>query len=198
MAASDAAHGEHHASAGVDNRMLLMWIFLASECLFFGSLISTYLIFKGESLVRPLPEDVFDIPLTSLSTFVLLFSSFTMVLAVYGAQHANWRMMKLGLLATILGGLVFLGFQVFEFKTFGEEGLNLSTNQFGASFFVLTGFHGTHVGVGILYLASILIGSMRRNGLGPDAGTHVEIVGLYWHFVDIVWIVIFTVVYLIP
>jgi heme/copper-type cytochrome/quinol oxidase subunit 3 len=175
-----------------------MWIFLASECLFFGSLISTYLIFKGESLVRPLPEDVFDIPLTSASTFVLLLSSFTMVLAVYGAQHARPQLMKVFLLATIVGGLIFLGFQVYEFKTFGEEGLNLSTNQFGASFFVLTGFHGTHVGVGVLYLASMLIGSMRRNGLGPDAGTHVEIVGLYWHFVDIVWIVIFTVVYLIP
>ncbi|MDA0352282.1 MAG: cytochrome oxidase subunit III [Chloroflexi bacterium] len=198
MAASEAAHGEHHASAGVDNRLLLMWIFLASECLFFGSLISTYLIFKGESLVRPLPDDLFDIPLTSTSTFVLLISSFTMVLAVHGAQHALPKMMKLSLLATILLGLVFLGFQVYEFRTFGQEGLNLSTNQFGASFFVLTGFHGTHVGVGVLYLSSMLFGSMRRNGLGKDVGTHLEIAGLYWHFVDIVWIVIFTVIYLIP
>jgi heme/copper-type cytochrome/quinol oxidase subunit 3 len=197
--AAEAAHGEeHHASAGVDNRMLLMWIFLASECLFFGSLISTYLIYKGESLVRPLPEDVFDIPLTSLSTFVLLMSSFTMVLAVYGAQHALPRMMKLSLLSTILLGLVFLGFQVFEFRTFAQEGLTLSTNQFGASFFVLTGFHGVHVGVGVLYLSSMLLGSMRRNGLGRDTGTWVEIAGLYWHFVDIVWIIIFTVIYLIP
>ena len=141
---------------------------------------------------------MFDIPLTSTSTFVLLMSSFTMVLAVYGAQHALPRMMKLALLATILLGLVFLGFQVFEFRTFGQEGLNLSTNQFGSSFFVLTGFHGTHVAVGVLYLSSMLLGSMRRNGLGRDAGTHVEIAGLYWHFVDIVWIVIFTVIYLIP
>jgi heme/copper-type cytochrome/quinol oxidase subunit 3 len=107
-------------------------------------------------------------------------------------------MMKLSLLATIVCGLIFLGFQVYEFRTFGQEGLNLSTNQFGASFFVLTGFHGAHVTVGVLYLASLLIGSARRTGLGPEAGTHVEIAGLYWHFVDIVWIVIFTVVYLIP
>jgi heme/copper-type cytochrome/quinol oxidase subunit 3 len=107
-------------------------------------------------------------------------------------------MMKLSLLATIVCGLIFLGFQVYEFRTFGQEGLNLSTNQFGASFFVLTGFHGAHVSVGVLYLGSLLIGSARRNGLGPEAGTHVEIAGLYWHFVDIVWIVIFTVVYLIP
>ena len=108
------------------------------------------------------------------------------------------KMMKLGLLATILLGLGFLGFQVYEFREFGHEGLNLSTNIFGATFFVMTGFHGTHVGIGVLYLGSLLLGSFRRSGLGPDADQHVEIAGLYWHFVDIVWIVIFTVVYLIP
>ena len=121
-----------------------------------------------------------------------------MVLAVYGAQHGRPKMMRLWLLATALLGLTFLGCQVYEFRTFGQEGLNLSTNQFGASFFVLTGFHGTHVAVGVLYLLSLLAGSFRRNGLGREAGHHVEIAGLYWHFVDIVWIVIFTVLYLIP
>jgi heme/copper-type cytochrome/quinol oxidase subunit 3 len=197
-AASDAVQAEHHTSTGVDNRMLLMWIFLASECLFFASLISTYLIFRGESLVGPLPGEILDIPITSVSTFVLLMSSVTMVLAVYGAQHGSQLMLKLSLLATIVLGLVFLGFQVYEFKTFVDEGLTLSTNQFGSSFFLLTGFHGTHVGIGVLYLTSLLIGSTRRNGLGPDGGTHIEIAGLYWHFVDIVWIVIFTIIYLIP
>ncbi len=198
VAAGNVAPPEHHSSTGVDNRMLLMWIFLASECLFFGSLISTYLIYKGESLVGPLPDEVLDIPITSVSTFVLLMSSVTMVLAVYGAQHGKPLMLKLMLLSTVLLGLIFLGFQVYEFRTFAHEGLNLSTNQFGSSFFVLTGFHGTHVGVGVLYLASLLIASGRRNGLGRDTGTHLEIAGLYWHFVDIVWIVIFTIIYLIP
>ena len=197
-AASNAAQAEHHTSTGVDNRMLLMWIFLASECLFFATLISTYLIFRGESPEGPFPGEILDIPTTSASTFVLLMSSVTMVLAVYGAQHGSKLMMKLSLLATILLGLVFLGFQVYEFRTFVHEGLKLNTNQFGSSFFLLTGFHGTHVGVGVLYLASLLIGSTRRNGLGSDAGTHIEIAGLYWHFVDIVWIVIFTIIYLIP
>lgn len=196
--ASDAAQAEHHTSTGVDNRMLLMWIFLASECLFFASLISTYLIFQGESIRGLLPAEVLDIPVTSASTFVLLMSSVTMVLAVHGAQHGSKLMMKLSLLATILLGLVFLGFQVYEFRTFVHEGLTLSSNQFGSSFFLLTGFHGTHVGIGVLYLASLLIGSTRRNGLGSDAGTHMEIAGLYWHFVDIVWIIIFTIIYLIP
>ncbi|MBM3140493.1 MAG: cytochrome c oxidase subunit 3 [Candidatus Rokubacteria bacterium] len=198
MAAAGAHGVAHHSTTGIDNRKLLMWIFLASECLFFGSLISTYLIFKGKSLVGPYPDEILDIPVTSISTFVLLMSSLAMVLAVYGAEHGRPRMMKLWLLVTILLGLTFLGFQVYEFRTFGHEGLNLATNQFGASFFVLTGFHGTHVGVGVLILASLLLASFRRSGLGREAGFHVEIAGLYWHFVDIVWIVIFTLVYLIP
>ena len=107
-------------------------------------------------------------------------------------------MMKLSLLGTILLGLTFIGFQTYEFREFGREGLNLSTNIFGATFFVMTGFHGTHVGVGVIYLSSLLLASFRRSGLGPEAGFHIETAGLYWHFVDIVWIVIFTVVYLIP
>ncbi|HJM90177.1 MAG TPA: cytochrome c oxidase subunit 3 [Dehalococcoidia bacterium] len=201
-----AAQIEHHASStGTDNRKLLMWIFLGSECLFFGSLLATYLIFKGEPTTATndhgllmIPANILDIPITSQSTFVLLMSSLTMVLAVYGAQTNRLKMMKLWLLATMLLGLVFLGYQVFEFTTFGNEGLNLSTNQFGASFFMLTGFHGAHVGIGVLYLGSLLLASFRRSGLGPEAGVHVELAGLYWHFVDIVWIVLFTVIYLIP
>lgn len=208
--AQAVAHGSPHAtSTGTTNRKLLMWIFLGSECLFFGSLIATYLIFKNDVIARgigPFPHTpsealehgVLDIPLTSTSTFVLLMSSVTMVFAVYGAQHNRLKMMKLGLLATILLGIGFLGFQVFEFRTFGAEGLNLSTNLFGASFFVLTGFHGTHVGVGVLYLASMLAASFRRQGLGHEVGEHIEIAGLYWHFVDIIWIIIFTLIYLVP
>ncbi len=208
-AATHDAPAHPPTNTGVDNRKLLMWGFLASECLFFGSLIATYLIFRDESIIGPFPHDwvdingtehegVLDIPLTSISTFVLLMSSVTMVLAVYGARIGRPQMMKVWLLATAVLGLGFLGFQAYEFVAFVDEGLTLGTNQFGASFFVLTGLHGTHVGVGVLVLLLTLLGSFRRNGLGPNAGDHVEIVGLYWHFVDIVWIIIFTVVYLIP
>ena len=193
-----ATHEMHHTSTGLDNRKLLMWIFLASECLFFGSLISSYLIFKGDSISGPTPAEILNIPVTSTSTFVLLMSSVTMVIAVFGAQHGRPGLMKAMILATMVLGLAFLGFQVYEFRSFGNEGLNLTTNQFGATFFVLTGFHGTHVGVGVLYLGSLLLGSFRRNGLGEERALHVDIAGLYWHFVDIVWIVIFTIVYLMP
>ncbi len=211
MAQAVAHAPAHGTNTGIENRKLLMWLFLGSECLFFGSLIATYMVFKFDVIARgvgPFPHDVMingvlhhgilDIPTTSASTFVLLMSSLTMVFAVYGAQHARPTLMKLSLLATIVLGLVFLGFQVYEFVTFVHEGLTLSTNLFGATFFLLTGFHGTHVGVGVLYLISMLAASMRRNGLGADAGAHVEIAGLYWHFVDIVWIVIFPLLYLMP
>ncbi len=189
---------QHATTTGIDNRKVMMWIFLASECLFFGALISTYLIFKGDSLVGPYPKEILNIPVTSTSTFVLLMSSLTMVLAVYGAQHGRLGMMKVMLLATILLGLGFLGFQAYEFTEFVHEGLGLTTNQFGTSFFVLTGFHGTHVAVGVLYLLSLLVASNRRTGLGRDRALHIDIAGLYWHFVDVVWIVIFTIIYLIP
>ncbi|MFA7248809.1 MAG: cytochrome c oxidase subunit 3 [Dehalococcoidia bacterium] len=189
---------QHPTSTGIDSRKVLMWIFLASECLFFGSLISTYLIFKGDSISGPTPAEILNIPVTSASTFVLLMSSLTMVLAVYGAQHGRLGMMKAMLLATIVLGLGFLGFQAYEFASFVHEGLGLTTNQFGTTFFVLTGFHGTHVFVGVLYLLSLLLAANRRTGLGRERALHVDIAGLYWHFVDIVWIVIFTIVYLIP
>ena len=203
--AASAPVAEHHSNTGIDSRKFLMWMFLGSECLLFGSLISVYLIFKGEPTTAVMhnglpmiPENILDIPLTSQSTFVLLMSSVTMVLAVYGAQHGNKGMMRLWLIGTIVLGSIFLGYQVMEFTTFGHEGLNLGTNNFGASFFLLTGTHGTHVAVGVLYLSALLLSSFRRNGLGSETGLHIETAGLYWHFMDVAWIVIFTVVYLIP
>ena len=104
---------------------------------------------------------------------------------------------RVWLLATALLGATFVGGQVYEFTSFVREGLTLSANVFGTSFYVLTGFHGTHVGIGILMLLTLLSLSLTGR-LGPDRAEAVELVGLYWHFVDIVWIVIFTVVYLIP
>ena len=174
-----------------------MWVFLGSDCLFFGSLISTYLLYRGASIVGPYPNDVFDIPYTSVSSFVLLMSSLTMVLALAAIQRGDIGRMRVWLLATALLGMTFIGGQVYEFTTFSKEGLTLSTNLFGTTFFVLTGFHGAHVTVGILMLLT-LFGLSLRARLGPRSAETVELVGLYWHFVDIVWIVIFTVVYLIP
>jgi cytochrome c oxidase subunit 3/cytochrome o ubiquinol oxidase subunit 3 len=188
---------EHATSTGLPNTKLAMWLFLASDCLLFGALISTYVLYRGASTTPPYPDEVFDIPYTSVSSFVLLASSLTMVLALAALQRGDVGRSRVWLLATALLGMTFVGGQVYEFTAFYDEGLALTTNVFGTSFYVLTGFHGTHVTVGILMLLTLL--SLSLSGrLGPDRAEAVELVGLYWHFVDIVWIVIFTVVYLIP
>jgi heme/copper-type cytochrome/quinol oxidase subunit 3 len=184
-------------ATGLDNTKLGMWAFLGSECLFFGALISTYLLYRGRSVQGPFPNEVYDIPYTSVSSGVLLMSSVTMVLALNAIQRGDHRRLRAWLLATALLGITFVGGQVFEFTVFVREGLTLSRNLFGSSFFVLTGFHGAHVTVGILMLLT-LFGQSLVGRLTVENALRVELVGLYWHFVDIVWIVIFTVVYLIP
>jgi heme/copper-type cytochrome/quinol oxidase subunit 3 len=189
---------EHErTSTGLPNLKLAMWLFLASDCLLFGALISSYVLYRGASLVGPYPNDVFDIPYTSVSSFVLLASSLTMVLALAAIQRGDQGQLRVWLLATALLGTTFVGGQVYEFTTFAEEGLTLTTNLFSTTFYVLTGFHGTHVAIGILMLLTLL-GLSFGGRIPTERAQAVELVGLYWHFVDIVWIVIFTVVYLIP
>jgi heme/copper-type cytochrome/quinol oxidase subunit 3 len=193
----DVAVDEHYTSTGLSSTKLAMWLFLASECLLFGGLITAYMLYRGASLKGPYPQDVFDIGYTSVSSFVLLASSLTMVLAHNAALDKDYPRMRLWLLGTALLGLTFVGGQVFEFTSFYREGLSISTNLFGTTFYTLTGFHGVHVTVGILMLLILVVLSWRGS-LSDDPAFPVEMVGLYWHFVDIVWIVIFTLVYLIP
>ncbi len=188
---------EHlETNTGLDNRKLLMWLFLASECLFFGSFIAAYLLYRDRSVTGPYAKDLYDIPFTSVSSFVLLMSSLTMVLALAAVQRGDIRGMRIWLLATSLLGMTFLGGQAFEFTQFYREGLTLHTNMFGTTFFVLTGFHGAHVTVGVLILMSLFSASFKGK-IKQENNLTVELAGLYWHFVDIVWIIIFTLVYLV-
>lgn len=217
---ADTAH-HHYTTTGLEHRKLAIWAFIGSECMLFASLISTYLIYKGRSIVGPFPhtewvneagevfKPILDIPVTSASTFVLLMSSLAMVLALQAVQlkdtplpaGANWwtriqRSSQTWLLATALLGMTFLGFQAYEFTSFVHEGLTIKTNLFGSTFFTLTGFHGAHVTAGVLWLFTLLWID-RTRGLGPKDELIVDIAALYWHFVDVVWIAIFTLVYLI-
>ncbi len=211
-----AAH--HYTSTGLDSRKIAIWAFIGSECMLFVSLISTYLIYKGKSLVGPYPHDIYtspsgevfkpilNIPVTSASTFVLLMSSLFMVLALSAVQNKNLpkrtrgdRILgssKLWLWGTAIAGTTFLAFQAYEFTSFVHEGLTIRTNLFGSSFFTLTGFHGAHVTAGVIWLVTLLAIDYRR-GLGPADAMNVDLAALYWHFVDVVWIVIFTLIYLI-
>jgi cytochrome c oxidase subunit 3/cytochrome o ubiquinol oxidase subunit 3 len=192
-----AESGHHETNTGISNNKLGMWVFLGSECLLFGGLISTYLLYKNRIGDGEIGPDLFDIPFTSVSSFVLLMSSLTMVLAVSALQRGDHRSLRIWLAGTATLESLFIAGQVYEFTVFYREGLGYSTNIFGSSFYTLTGFHGVHVTVGIIMLVSLLVLS-HRDHLPQHKAETVEIVGLYWHFVDIVWILIFAVVYLIP
>jgi heme/copper-type cytochrome/quinol oxidase subunit 3 len=185
----------HYTSTGLDSRKIAFWTFLGSECLLFGTLITTYLVYHGKSVAGPTTE-ILNIPLTSVSTFVLLMSSLAMVLALAAVSRGDALFARVWLATTALLGSMFLGFQAYEFTHFVHEGLTLQTSLFGSTFFVLTGFHGGHVFIGVLWLLTLLVRSFQGK-LGPDKTLQVELAGLYWHFVDVVWIVIFTVVYLL-
>src|SRR5262245_53115435 len=196
--APPAAHDPNIGITGIDHRKMGMWAFLGSDCMFFGSLIGTYLSYKGKSLGGPLPVEVFNIPLTSVSAFVLLMSSVWMVLALHYLRLNVMRWAKFWIVMTALFGAWFVGNQVYEFYTFAvHDGLTLGTSLFGSSFFVLTGFHGAHVSGGVIWLLSLWV-LAQMGKLDSRDYLKVEIAGLYWHFVDIVWIAIFTLIYLIP
>jgi len=283
------AHAEHPTSTGIETKKLLMWLFLASDCMFFGTLISTHLVYRKlypYGATEKTAIDIlttFDIQLTSFSTFILLMSSFLMALAVSAMHKGQIKSFRRACVGVIFFGLIFLTGQVYEFTHFfdghalytfsiktpaGEthsstyEGpasadraeadlarrlyaehpdwlavpanaspadkaltpeqqlrshpdwivtafkmvgqpeklsLSMQNSVFGSTFFLMTGTHGTHVAIGVLWLVSMLLysytGRMQKNMHG--AAIDVEITGLYWHFVDIVWIVIFTAVYLV-
>jgi heme/copper-type cytochrome/quinol oxidase subunit 3 len=191
-----AADDHHYTATTVPTWKVGFWTFIGSECLFFGTLISTYMVYKGASVQGPYPEEILDIPLTTVSTFVLLMSSLAMVLALDAAVRGRRKSFLSWTATVIFFGLVFLGFQVYEFMHFVHEGLTIPRNVFGSSFFVLTGFHGVHVSVGVLWLCVLWWLGYKRK-LPRERALAVEIAGLYWHFVDIVWIAIFTLIYLI-
>jgi cytochrome o ubiquinol oxidase subunit III len=267
-------HHDHTTTTGIPNKKLFMWAFLASDCMFFGALISTHVIYR----LHPTPEGadptkLFSIELTSFSTFILLMSSLLMALAVGASQKGKVEATRKMLLGTIFFGLIFLGCQVYEFTHFVHQGLTLKSDMFGSTFYTLTGTHGIHVAIGVVWLIFMYIRSFKpadatkawiaraivqfaafaigtvammavmleithaggehgynlasighglthnlpatvvffvcgglllllsRSSWAVDFGeanaVDVESMGLYWHFVDIVWIVIFTVVYLL-
>ena len=266
-------HHDHTTSTGIPNKKLLWWAFLASDCMFFGALISTHLVYRiNPPPGNAQPTQVFNIELTSFSTFILLMSSLLMALAVNAIQRGKIQSMRTMLLGTMFFGCIFLGGQVFEFAHFVHvKKMTLSNSLFGSTFYTLTGTHGTHVAIGVLLLGLMYVRSFQPfagGGLGAflrnvahllavcaamglafillvpgileviDGGLSltgfvqhnalalageaaacgvlawfarsahdvdfsarhaidIEAIGLYWHFVDIVWIVIFTAVYLI-
>jgi cytochrome o ubiquinol oxidase subunit 3 len=266
-------HHDHTTATGIPNKKLFMWAFLASDCMFFGALISTHLIYRLHPTPgSPDPKKLFSLDLTLFATFVLLISSLLVALAVNATQKSSLKSVRRLLLGTIFFGLIFLSCQVFEYGNFLQEGLTLSSSMFGTTFYTLTGTHGCHVAIGVLWLTLMYIRTFKPADESPwvlrslghlavfaivivagmtsvvsaahgveehgfalatfaEVARHhlaailvtagglavlawlgrtraavdfdernaidVESLGLYWHFIDIVWIVIFTVVYLL-
>jgi heme/copper-type cytochrome/quinol oxidase subunit 3 len=255
-------HGLHATSTGIENKKLLMWLFLASDCMFFGTLISTHLVYRKVYPFGAVQKGIvdvtgiFDIELTSFSTFILFMSSFLMALAVSAMRKGQIQSFRRMVVGVMLFGLIFLGCQVYEFTHFfdgeatytysvqtpaGETipgeyhgaadttraqghltvalakehpdwkitafkqekvekaSLTLQNSIFGSTFYLMTGTHGCHVAAGVLWLGSLFLysfsGRMQKDM--QTSALDVGIAGLYWHFVDLVWIVIFTAVYLV-
>ncbi len=188
---------DSHHNLVVNNKKLLMWLFLGSDCMFFGTLISTHLIYRKLYPEAYDPTHIFSLELTSFSTFILLMSSFLMALAVSAMHKGEMKSFRRNILGVITFGLIFLGCQVYEFTEFVHEGLTLSTTTFGSTFFVLTGTHGVHVAIGVFWLICMYFYSQTGKMDAHKGAVDVEVAGLYWHFVDIVWIIIFTAIYLV-
>ena len=196
MSQTESLDDGHHGLM-VKNKKLLMWLFLGADCMFFGTLISTHLIYRKLYPEEFNPTQLFSLELTSFSTFILLMSSFLMALSVSAMHKGEMKSFRRNVVGVIFFGLIFLGCQVYEFAHFYHEGLTLDTGTFGSTFYLMTGTHGVHVAVGVFWLISMLFYSQSGKMEAHKNAIDVETAGLYWHFVDIVWIVIFTVVYLI-
>lgn len=177
----------------LDHRKLGMWLFIGSEVMFFAGFIAAFVHFK---VIDPTATEVLDIPLTTLNSFLLLTSSFTVVSALEAIRRNNIQTMWNYLVATWFLGLAFLMGQALEFSKLFYEGVTFSS-IFGSTFFSVTGFHGFHVFIGLVWLLVVLRKTMRRQIVGAQQAMQIEIFGLYWHFVDVVWIFLFVIIYLI-
>ena len=181
-----------------------MWVFLCSEVMFFAGLIGSYVVLRfGAADTWAAPNDVLNVPVTAFNTFLLICSSVTMVKAFAAAQAGDQRGIRLYLLLTTILGATFLGVQVYEYTELvlhqswqGSHGFTPAAGLYGATFYTMTGFHGFHVLLGVVCLAWATIRAYRGHWSADN--THgIEVLGLYWHFVDLVWIILFTIVYLI-
>ena len=202
------AHGAHGAvmqpplyaepGAGVYNEKLGMWVFLGSEVMFFTALIGSYIILRvaNPAAWAPLSERVLNVPITAVNTFILICSSVTMVKAFAAAQLGRQQALCRWLIATVLIGATFVGIQAVEYRELIHKGFTPDAGLFPSTFYTMTGFHGFHVSVGVLCMMFVTWKAFRGKYTGADH-RGVEVVGLYWHFVDLVWIILFTIVYLI-
>jgi heme/copper-type cytochrome/quinol oxidase subunit 3 len=180
---------------GVDNRKLGMWLFIVNEIMFFTAFIALFIAYKNTPGMADFRGHINTL-LGLAGTSILLFSSLMVVLGIASIQRGSKRGLILCLLVTMALGLVFLSIQFTEFTSLHNEGFTLTTSSATGAFYVMTSFHGLHVLIGVLWAAGVVFVALR-NWFNKDRYAGVELFGLYWHFVDIVWIILFMLIYLI-
>ena len=186
---------DYESGPPVDRGKFAIWLFLATEVMFFTGLIGTYIVLRMGTETWPNPESRLEVDLTALNTFILITSSWMMVRSLHAIQHGDREGMKKWLLWTILGGCVFLGVQVYEYIHMWADGRRPNVDIFWSTFYAMTGFHGFHVFVGIIWLICAYICALKGE-YTKENYLRLELAGLYWHFVDLVWVLLFTIVYL--
>jgi cytochrome c oxidase subunit 3 len=178
------------------NKFLGFWLFLGGETVLFASLFATYLALKDGTANGPTTQEIFDLPLVFIATMLLLTSSLTSVYAMYHMKNFNFSKMMVWLGVTVALGAAFLGLEIYEFNHYVHEfGHTFTSSAFGSAFYTLVGFHGGHVAVGLLWILTLMIRNAKR-GLNLYNAPKFYVASLYWHFIDVVWVFIFTVVYL--
>lgn len=184
--------------SGITNAKLAVWLFLASEIMLFATLFTTYLVLRMGAVSWPWGWDVLNVPLAMANTFVLISSSVTIVLAYVGVYNKSRSQFRLWMGATLLLSFVFLGIKAVEYGAKFEHGISPATSVFYAVYFTMTGLHGLHV-VGGIVLNAVLLGMSWSDECWSDPLFlgRIEGAGLYWHFVDIVWIFLFPALYLL-
>jgi cytochrome o ubiquinol oxidase subunit 3 len=192
-------HSQDHAHEGHQDleslRMMGFWIFLITDCIIFGTLFATYMVLNGNTAGGPTPSELFEMPGVIAETFILLTSSFTSGLAVLSMNQGNRKGLIGWLAVTALLGVSFLSLELTEFVKLVHEGAAISTSAYWSAFYTLVGTHGLHVSVGLVWMIAIMI-QLGRHGINSVTRRKVNVISLYWHFLDVVWIFVFTIVYM--
>ncbi|MNW43048.1 Cytochrome c oxidase subunit 3 [compost metagenome] len=196
-ASGDLPHEPEKATLEGRNKVLAFWLFLGGEAVLFGTLFATFLTLRNQIADGPSASELFSLPMTAAATFILLVSSLTSVFAIQAMHRGNKKNLQGWLAVTVLLGLAFLILEIYEFYEYiVHKDYGMTTSAFSSAFYTLVGFHGAHVLFGILWI-SILIGQLSKKGLTVVTAPKVYVSAMYWHFIDVVWVFIFTVVYLL-
>lgn len=188
-------HEPEKATLEGRNKVLGFWLFLGGEAVLFGTLFATFLALRNSIGDGPAASELFKLPMIAAATIILLASSLTSVFAVQALHQNRVKSMIQWLIATVVLGFAFLGLEIYEFVEYVHEGHTFTTSAFSTAFYTLVGFHGAHVLFGVVWI-TILIVQVLKKGLNLVTAPKVYVSAIYWHFIDVVWVFIFTVVYL--